>query len=290
MEHSIELDKRSQWWRIFEQPNKMAPIEKCEKVSIDLPAANTGRDACNPLGLPTQEFEVTEDVPMRREPGVEAPVCGVKRLGDRIRAIEETFDGWVRLADEPGWILKDTQFLGGATASLMPIGEPNAPVSSSLSRMPGRQMFEVVKEAGLQIFREPAEGALVLGFRTFGEFVLADTQSYHGWVHISDDEGWMMGISADGEHMLLNVRPDELQLVTSGQSVVAASSPEVMDATATAIADAQKEAARREALRQLEVAALGANTANFCAALEVAREKGVAKRDIARCNALRADK
>merc|ERR1711920_398374 len=123
-----------------------------------------------------------------------------------------------------------------------------------------------------------------------GEFVLADTQSYHGWVRLSDDEGWMLGISADGGSMLLNVRPDELQLVTSGQSATAASSPEEVEANAAAAAAAQKDAARKEALRQLEAAALGANTANFCAALAVAREKGVAKRDIARCNALRTNR
>lgn len=289
IERSIERDRQSQWWRKLEQPNKQAPIEKVGRSSIDLPEVKTGKGVCNPLGLPTLEFEVTEDVPIRREPGTEAPVCGVKRLGDCVRATEETFDGWVKLADEPGWILKDTQFLGGPTASLVPTGEPEAIASPSLSRMPGRQMFEVVIEGGLQIFREPAEGALVLGFRTFGEFVLADTQSYHGWVRLSDDEGWMLGSSADDGCMLLNVRPDELQLVTSGHSATVASSPEIQETIAAEAAAAQKDAARREALRQLEVAALGANTASFCAALAVARDKGVSKRDIARCNALRTN-
>jgi len=292
IERSIERDRSSKWWRKLEQPGGRAPIKRCENLSIDLPAVNTGHDACNPLGLPTQEFEAAEDVPLRAEAGHGAPVCGVKRLGGRVRATEETFDGWVKLADEPGWAFRGEQLPTGETSLLVPIGEPIATVSSNLSRMPGRQMFEVVDEAGLPIFREPAAGALALGRRAFGEFVLADTQTYHGWVRLSDDEGWMLGISADGAVTLLNVRPDELQLATSGPTAAAAasSSPEVAEATAAALAEAQKDAARRDALRQLEAAASGANTANFCAALEVARQMGVAKRDIARCNALRTNR
>ncbi|CAE8616477.1 unnamed protein product [Polarella glacialis] len=216
-----------------------------------------------------------------------APVCGGKRPGDVVRGVEETFDGWVKLADENGWICKAGEALGGSESgeALEALDATVLLAEPGLARMPGRQMFEVAASAGVQVRREPAEGALVLGVRTFGEFVLAETQSYHGWVRLSDDEGWVQALEDPrSERWLLCVRPEELQLSIPGAlQEVQLPSPAAEELAAAA----REEAVRREALRQLEAAAVGSASAVFRAALEVARQTGVSKKDIARANAMR---
>ncbi|OLP95509.1 hypothetical protein AK812_SmicGene22362 [Symbiodinium microadriaticum] len=210
-----------------------------------------------------------------------APVCGGKKCGETIHAQEETFDGWVKLAGETGWICQVEE--GGASKKCLEAMEkPRAMAVESLAKTPGRQMLEVVADDGVDLLREPYDGALLLGRRSFGEFLLADSQSYHGWVRLSDDDGWAQAVSGSGEKLLVGIRPDELQLTQSlGQDV-----PE--EAQKEQLAAAADEAARKEAVRQLEAAALSGNSAFFCAALEVARQKGVSKKDIARANAMRA--
>mmetsp|Transcript_142794 Transcript_142794/g.455941 ORF Transcript_142794/g.455941 Transcript_142794/m.455941 type:complete len:192 (-) Transcript_142794:9-584(-) len=146
--------------------------------------------------------------------------------------------------------------------------------------------------AGVRVCREPSQDALQLGMHSCGEFVLAQSQTYHGWIRLADDEGWMPALDVlGGARLLQNVRPEELQLASPGAAgegqVEGAGNAEAEEAARAAAA----EAARREALRALEAAAMsGANTANFCAAMEVARGRGVSKKDIARCNAMRTDR
>lgn len=187
----------------------------------------------------------------------------------------------MKLAGETGWICQVEE--GGASKKCLEAMEkPRAMAVESLAKTPGRQMLEVVADDGVDLLREPYDGALLLGRRSFGEFLLADSQSYHGWVRLSDDDGWAQAVSGSGEKLLVGIRPDELQLTQSlGQDV-----PE--EAQKEQLAAAADEAARKEAVRQLEAAALSGNSAFFCAALEVARQKGVSKKDIARANAMRS--
>jgi len=205
-----------------------------------------------------------------------------KKCGETIHAEEETFDGWVKLAGETGWICQVDEEVGASKKCLQAVEKPRAMAVESLAKTPGRQMLEVVADDGVDLLREPYDGALLLGRRSFGEFLLADSQSYHGWVRLSDDDGWAQAVSGSGEKLLVGIRPDELQLTQSvGQAV-----PE--EAQKEQLAAAAEEAARKEAVRQLEAAALSGNSAFFCAALEVARQKGVSKKDIARANAMRS--
>lgn len=317
VELSIKEARSSGWWRRLEGPQEAAPVERCGELSLNGAHIGVAREALNPLHLPTQEFVVQHEmVSIRAKPCLESVVRGAKRLGERLRATEETFDGWVHLADEPGWVLRDhaaPRSAAGSSASgtppalpppLVPLGGTAALLQAlaapDLAWAPGRQMFEVLAESGVGVYREPAAGALQLGSRSFGEFVLAEAQSYHRWVRLTDNDGWMpaFGNASEGR-MLLCVRPDELQLAPALQlregggaaeaGGVSADEQAAAEAALAAAAAAQQEAARREALRALEAAAAGgASTAVFCAALEVARQSGVARRDIARCNALRS--
>jgi len=321
VERSIEHDRRSGWWRRLEQPSHAAPIERCGVLPLHVGTGSVSSSSSsaarrrlhNPLEIPTQEFMVEcAVVTIRAEPSHVAPVCGAKRRGDRVTLVEESFNGWGKLAEEPGWIPRapetESATSKSETPALRPLdGRAFALLASQRpSRSQGRQMFEVLCEAGGEVFREPARGALRLGTRCCGEFLLADTQTYHGWVRLSDDEGWARACTEAGGRLLQAIRPDELQLAATEEGTDANSrNPSSMRrevaeecdrsavkrAEAEADAREQEQAARQEALRALEHAARsGVNSAMFCAAVEVARERGVAKRDIARCNALRCSR
>lgn len=306
MKLSIAEARQSDVWaRLGDSVRAPAPIERCSELPIHLAGPSAEEGAWNPLGLPTQDFTVVcSGVTIRAEASSAAPVCGAKRMGDRFSASEETFDGWIKLADEVGWIHRAAEgsqapssSSSSSSAPLKPVGGletlSKALASPTPAHVPGRQMFEVAADAGAPVFREPSVGALHLGVRSCGEFILAEGQSYHGWVRLSDDEGWMPAFDASsGSPMLVGVRPDELQITQAFPSDQQPSGEDAIDkeaAVAAAAAEAVAQAGRREALRALELAAAsGAPSAVFCATMEVARQRGVSKRDIARCNGLRS--
>lgn len=281
-ERALEHDRSAHgkdWWKKLQAPREARPVQRADRLSM-YPRQKVLESGSSQL--PVRGFKVLAEVqPVRAQPCSGAPVCGGKKCGETIHAQEETFDGWVKLAGETGWICQVEE--GGASKKCLEAMEkPRAMAVESLAKTPGRQMLEVVADDGVDLLREPYDGALLLGRRSFGEFLLADSQSYHGWVRLSDDDGWAQAVSGSGEKLLVGIRPDELQLTQSlGQDV-----PE--EAQKEQLAAAADEAARKEAVRQLEAAALSGNSAFFCAALEVARQKGVSKKDIARANAMRS--
>jgi len=311
---SIEHDRRSGWWKRLKEPVRDAPIERCGVLPLHAGSTSASSSSTvqsrlhNPLNLPVQEFSVEcEVVTIRAEPSTLAPVCGARRRSDRVRLIEESFDGWAKLAEEPGWILRTSanavaESASSVTVHLAARGPSMLLASPRPSSSHERLMFEVLCEAGVDLFREPHCAALRIGTRSCGEFLLADTQSYHGWVRLSDNEGWAQARTEAGASHLQPIRPDELQLATAKEpddslgpcspcdrQVSSPREREVMQQVkAEEAARQREEAARQDALRLLGHAArMGVSSAEFCAAVEVARDKGVAKRDIARCNALR---
>ena len=63
--------------------------------------------------LPQQQFRVAHEwANVRLVPSLDAPLVSRESRGSFVTAQEETFDGWVRLADESGWIIKDAARLG----------------------------------------------------------------------------------------------------------------------------------------------------------------------------------
>ncbi|CAE7623990.1 unnamed protein product, partial [Symbiodinium pilosum] len=283
-ERAIEHDRSTHgedWWKKLKAPKEAKPVQRVDRVPMYRSQSSNEAEQCQ---LPTRRFKVLAQVqPVRAQPCAGAPVCGGKKSGEILRAQEESFDGWVKLAGEAGWICQVDEELGASGKKcLEALEKPRAMAVESLSKTPGRQMLEVVADDGVDLLRDPYDGALLLGRRSFGEFLLADSQTYHGWVRLSDNDGWAQAVSGSGEKLLLGIRPDELQLTQSdGQAI-----PE--EAQKEQLAAAAEEAARKEALRQLEAAALSGNSAFFCAALEVARQKGVSKKDIAKANAMRS--
>lgn len=297
LELELERARQSDIWRQLQEPAKPVDIRRCDRLSLrpgdSAPVVKTASS------LPLQKFRVLPEdgAVVRLKPNSEASVCGIKREGDLVLAGEETFNGWVKLADGPGWILRDLAGEGSAGLVLSSIGGAQDLLVPELARVPGRQLFEVDAapscdaQFALPVLREPEEGALVLGTRSVGEVVLAETQSYHGWVKLSDEEGWMEGRpSLAGSCCWLRcMREDELQLCKRVGADGSGSEAAADEAEAVAAAEAaqREEALRRESLQHLEDAAQNGNTAQFCSALEMARQRGVAKADIARANALR---
>eukprot|EP00933_Yihiella_yeosuensis_P054542 TRINITY_DN5300_c0_g1_i4.p1 TRINITY_DN5300_c0_g1~~TRINITY_DN5300_c0_g1_i4.p1 ORF type:complete len:492 (+),score=123.09 TRINITY_DN5300_c0_g1_i4:35-1510(+) len=282
VERAIERDRQSKWWQKFEESEQFSSEKHLDIVFQPKPNFQNP----NPLKLPTRGFKVVaKAVTLRSDPSLGSPVCGGKQQGDIVRAIEETFDGWIKLADGAhGWAFRAPLSEDDESAELRALESPKALAVEKLAQMPGRQMLEVVAATGIAIRREPFSDALLLETRSVGEFLLAETQTYHGWVRLSDNTGWAQALSPDGDRFLLCVRPEELQLSVPGSDAKALQpSPELEEMAAIA----REEATRKEALRQLEAAAQGGNTALFRAALEVARQKGVSKRDLARANAMR---
>jgi len=279
-EAALQRDRNSDGWKKLQTQAPRPRLERCDRLPIHRDDHSLGDRATLPL--PSRGFKVLAEVhPVRSQPCAGALVCGGRKQHETVRAVEETFDGWVKLAGDEGWMCQGAEEAPFSKKCLEALEKPRAMAVPTLAKTPGRQMLEVVADDGVDVLQEPVEGALVLGRRSFGEFLLADSQTYHGWIRLSDNEGWAQAVSGSGERMLIGIRPDELQLTTTDGLAVPEESPEQ---AAAAVAEAE----RKEALRQLESAALSGNSAFFCAALEVARQRGVYKKDIAKANAMRS--
>merc|ERR1719471_650460 len=61
----------------------------------------------------------------------------------------------------------------------------------------GPQRFEVVAPRA-PAFAAPSQHARLLRERLRGEEVVADSQSYHGWVKLADRGGWMLAVGPEG--------------------------------------------------------------------------------------------
>lgn len=245
--------------------------------------------------LPVQEFRIVNADPLvRSEPRFSGQVCGQLTRGNIVQAFEETFDGWVKLADQPGWAPRDMGGRDGIQECLQEICRPAlAAVPDFVAGGPSRMMFEVVFEPRVDILREPQLDAPKVGSRGFGEFVLAEAQTYHGWLRLADDLGWMLCVSQRHGQLLSSVSAAEhaapmMALDGPGEAV-----PSEEEQRAREREEKEKEILRQvenqerqEALEELEAAAASGDGAIFRAATKAAKQAGVNKKDIARLHAL----
>merc|ERR1712232_971311 len=130
-------------------------------------------------GLPISEYRIcSEDgVAVREEASNLSFVIGIRRCGEIARSTEETFDGWLRLADAPGWLSRRGVVLEA-------VGPTPQLAVTQLADDSGRQLFEVIAESGVQLRREPWSDAEVLSSRSLGEFILCESQTNHGWLRV----------------------------------------------------------------------------------------------------------
>lgn len=153
--------------------------------------------------LPKQRFEVLNDMAMvRSAPSLLAAATDRKDKGDFITAFEETFDGFVHLDEEPGWITKDMRGLFGLGRLLEPVGRAPLVAADYLAGESGPQKFEVVFKPAVAVRASPSTAATIVGVKTYGELVSAVTQTYHGWVRLAEDAGWMLSFHPEHGQLL----------------------------------------------------------------------------------------
>lgn len=153
--------------------------------------------------LPAKVFKVVHRVVhVHKKPFWDSPRLGKKMHGRLVVAAEETFDGWVRLVREPGWMLKDMRGQRCEGVLLEPQGDTPILAVPEVVWDPGPQKLEVVFEPHVAVYAAPILTAEPVGLRRRGEEVHAEMQSYNGWVRLASNAGWMQSYSADGERLL----------------------------------------------------------------------------------------
>lgn len=167
----------------------------------------------NPLApLPTQEYKVVHDfVYLRQEPSLHAPILGKRQRGDTFHASEETWDGWVKLHGQPGYIIKDMGGLSGIGKVLSQLGRAVPLVLPEPQGSPEPLTFEVVYQPFVAVRTGPSKTRPIQGTRKFGERLRAESQGYGGWVRVvqEDGGGWMLTLDDELGQLLACKTVDE---------------------------------------------------------------------------------
>lgn len=153
-----------------------------------------------PAELPTQQYRVVvEFVYVRQEAKLKSPVLGKKVHGDVVVASEETFDGWVRLVGEAGWAIKDMHGQRGVGQVLAPVGRPPTLAVPNPVEEEGPQTFEVVFSPHVALRQAPSKSGTLLGVKKHGQKLLAEVQTYGGWVRLREEDGGGWVLSHDAQ-------------------------------------------------------------------------------------------
>lgn len=170
------------------------------------PNQRVGRPGTS-LNPPRRVYEVEHKLcNVRDEPHMEARVIAVKMRGQRVACTEITMDGWVRLADEPGWMATNLRGVQGLDEVMRPVAD-DIELAVEAHQAQGICCLEVVF-AQVAVRLSPSRQAPATGFRKRGEYVFAHTQSFDGWVQLVGGEGWML-LSVPEHGTLLRPRDDD---------------------------------------------------------------------------------
>lgn len=179
-----------------ERPAPATPVAAASTLESEARLRSAGR-------LPLQRLRVVHGtVAVRPQPTMSGEATATLQRGTVVEAVEETFDGWARLLDPPGWVLQEVRGDGGAHLLLRREGGEPVLAASERAPAPGEHLFEVASHEGCAMHAEPTDDAAVSEMLNFGESVLAETQTYHGWVRLAHGEGWMKARTAEGEQLL----------------------------------------------------------------------------------------
>jgi len=236
--------------------------------------------------LPVLEFEpVCHEAVIRMGPA-EGAVLGGLASHMIVRGVLETFDGWVKLADAPGWVCRSSN---GADM-IRPLSSPESmAVPEVCANGPRRRMFEVLAPS-LPILEEPRSHAAIIDCRWCGQFVLAETQTYHGWICLAEGAGWMQSFSHGEGQLLRSVsaleHTEPLLALPAFENEMESAQRCLKEEEEKAILKKLDEEERKEAHEALVFAAESRDHQAFTAALKIARQRGVAKKEIARLHAM----
>ncbi|CAE7821393.1 Nlrc3 [Symbiodinium sp. CCMP2456] len=149
----------------------------------------------NPQNLPVQRWEVVHDLAMVREmPSLAARALARKDRGEIVHSAEETFDGFLKLHGEEGWCAKDCQGKLGLGTLLRRLPGQQDMVLAADFPAPGSgpQHFKVIFSPSVAVRAAPSTDANIISARRVGEVVLAESQTYSGWIRLEGDGGWML--------------------------------------------------------------------------------------------------
>lgn len=153
-----------------------------------------------------QQFEViVTNVPVHNRPDDEAQWLGRRMEGQSVWGEEETFDGWVKLSSNKGWVRRARLLQDGKTFEdlLKPVGEMPPLPSWEMSERPGLRMFQVVFSPHVPVRSAPSSDAAPVSVKKVGDLVAAETQRYDGWVRLADGKGWMRSFSEEDGPLLM---------------------------------------------------------------------------------------
>lgn len=186
------------------------PLQVVSKAAIiDEPAVEAQNDM--PLEKPIRSapktsfiFKVVQEmVPVFAEPSEHSHWLGRKLLGQQVVGEEETFNGWMKLSNADGWILRCVPKRNGLETLLAPLEDLPPLPTHEVSEAPGGRHFEVVCQSHVYVRSSPSLQAPHHSIRKFGDRVNAVSQRYDGWIRLADDLGWMQSFSQEHGPLLL---------------------------------------------------------------------------------------
>mmetsp|Transcript_38097 Transcript_38097/g.109936 ORF Transcript_38097/g.109936 Transcript_38097/m.109936 type:complete len:1039 (-) Transcript_38097:142-3258(-) len=178
-----------------------APKAEPEPKSKPKPAAKTTGPQ-----LAVLSFKVTASggVTVRKRPAEDAPELSHIDSGDTVFLQEESFDGWAKLADEDGWVRR---LIPGEDSTVTLQLEPEDGETLTLASpepiaKPGARKFKVTLKSGVGIKAEPKPKAKVTSQKKVGELVIAEAQTYDGWLRLARNQGWVLAVGGSAGKML----------------------------------------------------------------------------------------
>jgi len=191
--------------------------------------------------LPTQEYRVVHEFAyVRQDPSLHSPLCGKKDQGETVHACEETFDGWIKLYGQPGYIIKDMGGKQGIGKIPSAVGKQPSLVLPEQQATSTPLVFEVVYKPLVAVRTAPSKSRPIQGTRKLGEQVRADAQGYGGWIKVCSEDGggWMLTADPDLGQLLT------CKMVEQRQQQVKALHRAAAAGDATALGDALHVAKR----------------------------------------------
>mmetsp|Transcript_39671 Transcript_39671/g.114501 ORF Transcript_39671/g.114501 Transcript_39671/m.114501 type:complete len:602 (-) Transcript_39671:290-2095(-) len=153
--------------------------------------------------LPAQLFEVVHDsVIVYEAPSLESNMLGTKVKGELLHATEETFDCFVHLSGEMGWVQRDMHGRHGLGRLLKPVGKLPVLACNESCDDAGPQQFRVAFKPTVAVREAPSTAAKILCARSHGDVVLAEMQTYHGWLRLADGAGWILCVHSEYGQLL----------------------------------------------------------------------------------------
>lgn len=139
--------------------------------------------------------------PLRAEPHFDSKVLGWKQRGNHVSCSEITTDGWLKVANGPGWILSDMQGLHGLGSLLQPRRGEEVDLAIEEPQPQGICCLEVTfAQVAVRAF--PSRDAIALCYRRKGELIFARSQNFSGWLRLAGEEGWMLAFAPEHGQLL----------------------------------------------------------------------------------------